>query len=421
MPEAGRVDIAAEAALLVKDVALEQGGDGDEEARAADADGRLVANGEVHRLQRVGIDAEVVDCAGRGAHSVGDAASLKGRARRAGGAHQPFAVADHDLGIGADIHVQGQLFGPVHAAAHDAGDDIAAHVAGDRWIDQGHGGAREVQAEIRGADRRKQGGDRHIRRPADVIRLQFEEKMGHGGVAGQGYGGDFVPVHPGLLDHALDDPVDGLHQHLVQPTQPPRLFRVDDAGDHVFAVGKLAVVVSAPGQDLAGGQIQQVAVDRGGADVDGQAETAFRPVTRLDIDHHVLAGGVDGTGQGGGDEKVFVPQGAPELAQGVQGDDEPPLVVLVVQPLHQTGGVGPVVSGRGGRQLEDQLFHWRHEDASLLHLVDGEQVDPGPVPGGHVDGQAATGHLGLGRDPDHQVCLCRRPAGLAVATAEFRG
>ena len=56
-----------------------------------------------------GIDAHALDGAGRGALAAGDLRALEGRAGRARAGEQPLAVAEHDLGVGADVDEQRDL------------------------------------------------------------------------------------------------------------------------------------------------------------------------------------------------------------------------------------------------------------------------------------------------------------------------
>ena len=119
-------------------------------------------------------------------HAEFDAAALEGRARRTGRAGQPVPIADDDLGVGADVHEQCGLFGAVHTRTHDAGHDVAAHVAGHGGKDQRGDVLAERQPQIDGLQGRKESGSGHIGRSPDVAGIDLEQQLRHGGVARQG-------------------------------------------------------------------------------------------------------------------------------------------------------------------------------------------------------------------------------------------
>ena len=125
-------------------------GDGLDDAGAADAGdasrGRRLgeaglvgpevgADDLVARLERDAVDADALDRARRGALSAGDLGALEGRAGRRGAGEQAFPIAQHDLGIGADIDEQRQLVLQVRPLGeHDAGG-VGADMAGDAGQD----------------------------------------------------------------------------------------------------------------------------------------------------------------------------------------------------------------------------------------------------------------------------------------------
>ena len=61
------------------------------------------------RLERLAIDAHALDRAGRGALAAGNLRALERRAGRRRAGEQPLAIAEHDLGVGADVDEQRQL------------------------------------------------------------------------------------------------------------------------------------------------------------------------------------------------------------------------------------------------------------------------------------------------------------------------
>jgi len=55
--------------------------------------------------------------------------AFKGRPRRTRRTHQPILIAENDFGVGADIDIEGQFLGPIHAGTHHTGDDVTTHIA----------------------------------------------------------------------------------------------------------------------------------------------------------------------------------------------------------------------------------------------------------------------------------------------------
>ena len=94
------------------------------------------------------IDAHPLDGAGRGALAAGDLRALEGRARRRGGGEQPVAVAQHDLGIGADIDDQRHLVGLVRRLGQDDAGGIGADMAGDAGQHEDPGIGMDAQIDL---------------------------------------------------------------------------------------------------------------------------------------------------------------------------------------------------------------------------------------------------------------------------------
>ena len=93
------------------------------------------------RLEGRGVDAHPLDGAGRGPLAAGDLRALEGRAGRRGGGEQPVPVAQHDLGIGADVDDQGHLVDEMRRLGEDDAGGIGADMAGDagQHVDPGVG------------------------------------------------------------------------------------------------------------------------------------------------------------------------------------------------------------------------------------------------------------------------------------------
>ena len=99
----------------------------------------------------------------------------------------------------------------------------------------------QIQADIHRPDGRVERGRRHVRGTTDVAGIDLKQQLGHGGVAGQGDGGDIVRVHLGLSHDFADDGIDGFRNHLVETVQPALFFGKDNPADHILTVADLAV------------------------------------------------------------------------------------------------------------------------------------------------------------------------------------
>ena len=101
------------------------------------------------RLQRRAVDAHALDGAGRGALAARHLRALEGRAGRRRAGEQPLAVAEHDLGVGADIDEERDAIAAAvrRLGEHHAGS-VGADMAGDagQRIDEGAG--RDGEAEV---------------------------------------------------------------------------------------------------------------------------------------------------------------------------------------------------------------------------------------------------------------------------------
>jgi len=203
----------------------------------------------------------------------------------------------------------------------------------------------EVHAQVLRLERRVQRGGRHIGSAPDVARIDLEQQLGHGGVAGQGDRGDVLRVHPRAVDDLAQNRVDGRDHHLLDAVQPARLFRVDDPRDHVLAVADLPVEFRVLGQHRTGDEVDHLAVDRGGADVHRDGTAAAGGVAGLDVDDAGLAHLPHRPHQCRGHLEVGLPHHLRELADDGQVRLQPVLVVLAPELADQTAHVRQVVLG----------------------------------------------------------------------------
>ena len=141
-----RGEAAVDHTILVDDAGEVHLGDHLDDARPADArdTGRLrglckarVVRPEVAaddleaRLERHRIDAHALDGPGRRALAAADLRALKSRTGRARAREQACTVAEHDLGIGADIDQQRHRITEIRTLSEDHAGCVGADVARD--------------------------------------------------------------------------------------------------------------------------------------------------------------------------------------------------------------------------------------------------------------------------------------------------
>ena len=213
-----------------------------------------------------------VDGAGACRHPGTDSAAFESRSRGRGRAQDSVAAAQYNFAIGADIEqrVRGGLL--IKARGNHAGQQVAAHEAAEAGQEL-HLGA---PAELPGAEAALPefgGEERHGRQG---LHAEAAKEVVHGGVAHNQH--LFQGAAAGRpRQHLAQSPPD----HDGQFTGVPQvvLYAAHDVG----AVPRLGVERRLDGQHRARRQIHQLRHQRGGAEVDGRAQTVARFERRLAI------------------------------------------------------------------------------------------------------------------------------------------
>ena len=240
------------------------------EARAADPARRHVADGLVGEAP-IGSRLDAGDGALCRAHPAGRPTALEGRSGRAGTADEEVAVADDRLAVGARVDEHGQLRALVHATRQHVRGDIATHVAAAaRHAGDDRAGV-DAQADVSGVEDEWRHRHGHIGLTPDLGRWQAQEQVHHGRVAGHGRGHDLMAVDVVGQGQAAHEHVDLVDDPGAEIGQAAGLAGMDDACDHVLAVGHLAVECCRHTDGLARPEVHQLDHDRGRADVHGQA------------------------------------------------------------------------------------------------------------------------------------------------------
>ena len=342
------------------------------------------------RLQRLAVDAHALDGARRGALPRADLGALERRARGRARGEEPALVAEHDLGIRADVHDEGHRVGLVRLLREDHAGRVRPDVAGDAGQHVDPGARMRSHTQFRGGQLDRGVGGQRERRGAEWRRIDAEQEVVHDRVADDRELEDLGSLDPGFVPERRQQAVKGLadrfreldlaagmHHHVAHPAH------------EVLAEADLRVHHAGAREDGAVGQVDEVPGDRRGADVDGDAECAVVEA-RPDRDH--VAATVDrhrdpvrARGQGGlqpadhrqvGGEAVQVPFGAERVEE------------------------APQVPGRGGEI--------RFRDVHGVQPDDGVHLEG---PRREVLAHDLLVDLALGRDVDDGVTEQRRRAG----------
>jgi hypothetical protein len=221
------------------------------------------------RLQGLAVDAHPLDGAGGGALAAGDLRPLEGRPGRRGTGQQALLVAEHDLGVGADVDHQGHLVAQVRTFRQDDAGRVGAHVAGDAGQDIGAGVGMEMEVELLGPEGDARVGGEREGRAAELRRIDAQQQVMHDRVADEGGVEDLLFCNPCFFGHLLGEVVDGLAHHLGHLFLAAGVHHhVADPAHEVFTEADLRVHDARGGHHLAGREIAEVGRDGGRPDVD---------------------------------------------------------------------------------------------------------------------------------------------------------
>ena len=252
----------------------------------------IAADHLVLRLERFPVDPQALDRARRGALARGDLRALEGRPGRRGTGDQPPAVAENDLGVGADVDEEGDLvlfvgrLGKHHAGA------VGADMAGDQGKRVDPGPGRDMQTEVMGARVIRPVDGQSKGCSAEFDRIEAEEEVVHDRIADRGHLDDPVALDAGVTGDLADELIDrgaddGGHLRLAARMH----HHVGDAAHQILAEADLRVHHAGRGERLAADEVGEMGGDGGRADIDGDAE---HPVDKARPQADDLAAGADG-------------------------------------------------------------------------------------------------------------------------------
>ena len=134
------------------------------------------------RFERERVDPDALDRAGRGALAAADLRALERRPGGAGRGELAVRVAEHDLGVGADVDEQLHALAAVRTLGEDRRGGVGADVAGDARADvHAPVGQREVEVGRGGGDAAVRG--ERERRLAERRGVDAEHDVMHDRVA----------------------------------------------------------------------------------------------------------------------------------------------------------------------------------------------------------------------------------------------
>ena len=357
----------------------------------------VVADHAVAGLERLGIDAHALDRAGRGPLAAADLRALEGRARRARGGEEPIAVAEHDLGVRADVDDQVDLVAQVRPLGEDHARGVGADVARDAGQHVGAGAGMDGEAELgrrqphRLVDRERE------RRAAELGRVEAEQEVVHDRVADERDLEDVVARDAGVVRELgrelREAAADRARQLLLRAGMH---HHVGDAAHQVLAEADLRVHLTGRGEHLARVQVAEVAGDRRRADVEGDAVGGVVEAGPDARDHRRV---VDGDR----DRPAARAQGLLQPRQDVVVAREPAQLPLALERLAQAAEVAR-------RRGEIGLL-----DLDVVEPDDGVDLDRMGV---RLLAHDLPVHLALGRHVDHELALDARRAAEPAAGGE---
>ena len=159
------------------------------------------------RLERLAVDPHALDGARRGALPAADLGTLERRSGRARRGVLAGAVAEHDLGVRADVDEQLHRVATVRALGEQGRRRVGADVTGDArpGVERRR---RQVEVEVaRQADHRLVGGEHERRRP-ERRRVDAEGDVMHDRVADEHDLEDVLAVDAGVVDELADQLVE---------------------------------------------------------------------------------------------------------------------------------------------------------------------------------------------------------------------
>ncbi len=247
--------------------AAQAGGDGVDKAAAADAARRNIADDGGMKCA-VG-EGDIGNGTRDGAHAHADGAGLEGGPCGSGSADNAMPVTDGDFAVGAEIYERGEGGTLRDAAGDNAAENVRPNEAADAAGETNDATGGQVPGEIA----RREALFCEVRRlegnVGERLDVEAREKMVHDSVADED---DFrnltLAASCEARDKLAECGADGCGKILA-------VEHGANATHNVGPEGGLRVECGFDAEDVAGGEIDELRGNGGGAEIDGDAETAF--------------------------------------------------------------------------------------------------------------------------------------------------
>ena len=217
-----------------------------------------------------GIDAHALDRTRGRALAAADLGPLEGGPRRARAGDEPRAVAEDDLGIGADIDEDRDLVREVRPLGEQHARRVGADVPGDRGQHESARAGVEGEAELGRAQRQSTVARECEGSAAELDRIDAEEEVLHDRVADEARLEDVASLDARLARRLGREIVDGAAHCGRELGLAPRMHHdVGDPAHQVLAEADLRVHHADRRDHLPARELAQVRRDCGRAHVDG--------------------------------------------------------------------------------------------------------------------------------------------------------
>ena len=175
----------------------------------------------------------------------------------------------------------------------------------------------------------------------------------------------------------MNQRINDANHHLLQLFKTPGFFSIHDPADHIFAIADLGIKITELGQNIAGNQVNQLAVDGGGADVHGNGIVAVRRIARLNVDDVGFSSRMNRPCQGSGNFKISFPEDLRNLLNYRKIHCQPVLAMFQFQKTDQAGHIRKIVLSRRHRQFQVFFLNRRNKQALVLQVFQIHFLDSG--------------------------------------------
>jgi hypothetical protein len=209
-------------------------------------------------------------------HAVSDARALEGGSGSGRCAEETVAVAEDDFAVRAQVNEGDELITFMEAGGEDAGEEIAANESTEGGEEADGGITGQFPSERGGGEFLEFKGDRFERAVAEGFDVKTGEQVVHDGIPDDD---DVLELSGEILKREEEFGNELAELTADEQGQQSGLASLDgklDPAHDVGAVPGLGVKGGADGQDMAGGQVDQLGDYTRGAEIDHDTQTRLR-------------------------------------------------------------------------------------------------------------------------------------------------